>query len=152
MGRLPVGRVSPLRSARAAIPGQGSTDYGQVSRAGGMYPRWRGDGEELFFVAPDGTMMAADFDPAIGLAKGVPRPLFPTQISVGDNRPVRRGQRRGALPASDQARTQAHRSHGLAGACPAVRQSSPNSRSDRRLLHKLLHTLLQLEGLDVGIL
>ena len=58
-----------------------------ISRAGGMYPRWRGDGEELFFVAPDGTMMAADFDPAIGLAKGVPRPLFPTQISVGDNRP-----------------------------------------------------------------
>ena len=38
-------------------------------------------------MAPDGTMMAADFDPAVGGPKGVPRPLFPTQISVGDNRP-----------------------------------------------------------------
>jgi Tol biopolymer transport system component len=30
-----------------------------ISRDGGMYPRWRGDGKELFFLSPDGTMMAA---------------------------------------------------------------------------------------------
>ncbi len=58
-----------------------------VSRDGGKFPRWRGDGKELFFVSPDGTMMAADFDPASGLPKGVPKPLFPTPIGLGDNRP-----------------------------------------------------------------
>ena len=31
----------------------------QVSVDGGHHPRWRGDGGELFFLAPDGTMMAA---------------------------------------------------------------------------------------------
>ena len=58
-----------------------------ISRDGGKYPRWRGDGKELFFVSPAGTMMAAGFDPTNGVSQGVPQPLFPTQIRVGDNRP-----------------------------------------------------------------
>jgi Tol biopolymer transport system component len=44
----------------------------RVSRAGGLLPRWRGDGSELFFLQPDGLMMAvppADPD-------AVPRSLF----------------------------------------------------------------------------
>ena len=40
-----------------------------ISRDGGMYPRWRGDGKELFFLSPDGTMMAAGFDATIGLPR-----------------------------------------------------------------------------------
>ncbi len=31
----------------------------QVSTDGGAKPRWRGDGQELFYVAPEGRMMAA---------------------------------------------------------------------------------------------
>ena len=58
-----------------------------ISRDGGMYPRWRGDGKELFFLSPDGTMMAAGFDATTGLAKGVPQALFPTQLVFGNNRP-----------------------------------------------------------------
>ena len=58
-----------------------------ISGGGGKYPRWRGDGKELFFVSPTGTMMAAGFDPANGVAQGVPQPLFATQIRVGDTRP-----------------------------------------------------------------
>ena len=58
-----------------------------ISHDGGKYPRWRGDGKELFFVSPDGTMMAADIDAATGRSRGVPQPLFPTQIRFGDNRP-----------------------------------------------------------------
>jgi Tol biopolymer transport system component len=58
-----------------------------VSHDGGRYPRWRGDGKELFFVSPDGTLMAADFDPATGRSRGVPQPLFATQIRFGDSRP-----------------------------------------------------------------
>jgi eukaryotic-like serine/threonine-protein kinase len=58
-----------------------------ISRDGGKYPRWRGDGKELFFVSPDGTLMASDFDAATGRSRGVPQPLFATQIRFGDNRP-----------------------------------------------------------------
>jgi Tol biopolymer transport system component len=67
-----------------------------ISRDGGMYPRWRGDGKELFFLSPDGTMMAAGFDATTGLAKGVPQALFPTQLVFGNNRPYavnRNGER-----------------------------------------------------------
>jgi Tol biopolymer transport system component len=58
-----------------------------ISRDGGRYPRWRGDGKELFFLSPAGTMMAAGFDPTNGVSQGVPQPLFATQIRVGDSRP-----------------------------------------------------------------
>ena len=58
-----------------------------ISRDGGRYPRWRGDGKELFFVSPAGTMMAAGFDPTNGASQGVPQPLFASQIRVGDSRP-----------------------------------------------------------------
>jgi len=58
-----------------------------ISRDGGRYPRWRGDGKELFFVSPAGTMMAAGLDPTNGVSQGLPQPLFATQIRVADNRP-----------------------------------------------------------------
>ena len=44
----------------------------RVSRAGGLLPRWRGDGSELFFLQPDGLMMAV----AIASEDAVPRSLF----------------------------------------------------------------------------
>jgi len=31
----------------------------QVSTGGGTYPRWRADGKELYFIGPDGKLMAA---------------------------------------------------------------------------------------------
>jgi hypothetical protein len=34
----------------------------QVSPAGGTMPRWRGDGRELFYMAPDSTLMAVPVD------------------------------------------------------------------------------------------
>ena len=49
-----------------------------VSHKGGFDPRWRADGRELFFVSPEGAMMAADVSPE-GLA-APPKPLFPTRI------------------------------------------------------------------------
>jgi len=68
-----------------------------ISRDGGMYPRWRGDSKELFFLSPDGTMMAAGFDATSGLPQGVPHALFRKQLGVvGDNRPYavdRNGER-----------------------------------------------------------
>jgi hypothetical protein len=37
-----------------------------VSTAGGSQPRWRSDGQELFYVAPDGYLMAVPMGAAAG--------------------------------------------------------------------------------------
>jgi Tol biopolymer transport system component len=81
----------------------------RISRDGGMHPRWRGDGKELFFVSPDGMMMAAGFDPTSGLPKGVPQQLFPTQLVLGINRPyaVDRNGERFLLPIAPDPRVTA---------------------------------------------
>ncbi|MBZ5547140.1 MAG: serine/threonine-protein kinase [Acidobacteriia bacterium] len=56
------------------FPGFGSK--WQVSRGGGEEPRWRGDGEELFYLAPDGKLMAADVKTGAGFEAGSPTALF----------------------------------------------------------------------------
>lgn len=51
-----------------------------------MQPRWRRDGKELFYLAPDATLMAAPIIEAPGgqtLEVGTPLPLFPTRIAGG---------------------------------------------------------------------
>ena len=48
----------------------------QVSRDGGGQPVWRADGQELFFIAPDGALMAAPVE-ASGEFKAGPQALFP---------------------------------------------------------------------------
>lgn len=50
----------------------------QVSTRGGTLPRWRPDGRELYFVAPDGMLMAATVNEANEF--GLPVPLFATNI------------------------------------------------------------------------
>jgi Tol biopolymer transport system component len=42
----------------------------------GTSARWRQDGKELFFDAPDGTIMAVDVSTAGQFRQGTPRPLF----------------------------------------------------------------------------
>ena len=59
------------------FPGPGGKQ--QVSIAGGVEPRWRGDGKELFYLAADDKLMAAEVNikgPAIEI--GAARPLFET--------------------------------------------------------------------------
>jgi hypothetical protein len=56
---------------------EGSGNKSQISTDGGVWPRWRGDGKELFFnLLPN--IMAADIR-VVGLSvqPGVPRILFP---------------------------------------------------------------------------
>ena len=49
----------------------------KVSSSGGFDAAWRGDGREVFYVAPDAQLMAvAVAQSASGLSFGVPRPLF----------------------------------------------------------------------------
>jgi Tol biopolymer transport system component len=57
-----------------------------VSRGGGTAPRWRGDGRELFYLAPNGKMMAVDVSAGQEFHAGTPTPLFqtPSGAIVGD--------------------------------------------------------------------
>jgi Tol biopolymer transport system component len=56
----------------------------QVSINGGLQPRWRADGRELYFIAPDGTLMAASVNAsAATFAAAVPVALFRSRITGG---------------------------------------------------------------------
>jgi Tol biopolymer transport system component len=74
-------------SAPAAVPDRGTPNPGgqwQVSTAGGIYPRWRADGKELYFIAPDGRMMAAPIlVTGATMEPGTPVALFQTRIYGG---------------------------------------------------------------------
>jgi Tol biopolymer transport system component len=60
----------------APFPGPGGN--WQVSTSGGSEPRWRRDGKELFYVAPDGKMMAVDVKASPTFEAEVARALFQT--------------------------------------------------------------------------
>jgi len=67
-------------------PFSGPGSQWQISTEGGSQPRWRPDGKELFYIAPDGRLMAVPI--AVGadpqtLQRGVPVPLFPTGLASG---------------------------------------------------------------------
>ena len=58
----------------------------QVSVAGGSQPRWRPDGRELFYVAPDGRLMAATIRGEADMPKpdiGAPVALFAARLASG---------------------------------------------------------------------
>ena len=59
----------------SAFPGHGETM--QVSTRGGGWPRWRRDGKEIFYLAPDDTFTAVAVNATgSGLVLGASRPLF----------------------------------------------------------------------------
>ncbi len=65
----------------APFPGPG--ERVQVSTAGGSVPRWRGDGKELFYLAPDRRLMAVPIQTEGALEAGIPTPLFETRGDIG---------------------------------------------------------------------
>jgi hypothetical protein len=62
-------------------PTSRSGEQWQVSSGGGQYPEWRADGGELFYVALDGTMMAASIRATARFDVDGARPLFKTPLS-----------------------------------------------------------------------
>ncbi len=63
-----------------------STGIGQLSTEGGVQPRWRRDGKELYYLAPDGRMMSVPISLASDgqmLTSGGAIPLFDSQIAGG---------------------------------------------------------------------
>ncbi len=70
-------------SGRAEVyitPFPPTNDKWQISSAGGVQPRWRGDGGELFYLAPDGAMMSVDLKMGARVEAGAPRALFRTTL------------------------------------------------------------------------
>jgi hypothetical protein len=64
------------------FPGPGG--QWQISTAGGTQPRWRPDGKELYYVAPNGSLMAASIAVSgATLDPGTPTVLFQTRMARG---------------------------------------------------------------------
>jgi len=54
----------------------GAAGKWQVSRGGGTEPRWRGDGKEIFYIAPNGMLTAVPVSSEGTFSTGTPAPLF----------------------------------------------------------------------------
>ena len=74
-------------SAASGAAANAAAGQWQVSTSGGMYPRWRPDGKELYYLGPRSEMMAAPIA-ATGtpLAPGAPVVLFTARIVGGVER------------------------------------------------------------------
>ncbi len=68
---------------RAARPGEAW----QISTRGGVQPRFSPDGKELYFLEPDGTLVAVEIARGADAEArpGVPRPLFATGLRPAPN-------------------------------------------------------------------
>jgi Tol biopolymer transport system component len=65
-----------------AIPFPPSSSGGKwlVSGGGGVQPRWRRNGRELFYISPDSKMMSVEVNTRPVFQSGTPHPLFQTEI------------------------------------------------------------------------
>jgi eukaryotic-like serine/threonine-protein kinase len=52
-----------------------------ISRDGGSQPHWRRDGKELFYVSPDGKLMATDVTEEPIFKASVPKTLFQVPVA-----------------------------------------------------------------------
>jgi Tol biopolymer transport system component len=78
-----------------------------ISAAGGMQPRWRRDGRELFYVAPDTRLMAVPIRFTTApqtFEAGAPVALFPTRLATGGNIPTSGWQARAQYAVSSDGR------------------------------------------------
>jgi Tol biopolymer transport system component len=53
----------------------------QISTSGGSQPRWSADGRDLFYIAPDGRLMAVSVKPGQRFEATAPTALFKTRIA-----------------------------------------------------------------------
>jgi Tol biopolymer transport system component len=71
------GRAEVYAAPFSDVPGALAGGKIKISTDGGARPRWRRDGREIFYVAPDSTMTAIDVQLRNGaLTLGAPRALF----------------------------------------------------------------------------
>jgi Tol biopolymer transport system component len=65
-----------------AIPFPPTGERWQISSNGGVQPRWRADGREFYFLAPDGSMMAVPLPDGRPSHAGKPVVLFNTGLTA----------------------------------------------------------------------
>lgn len=53
-----------------------------VTSGGGRTPVWRGDGKEIFYIAPDGMVTAVEVNAGAAFQVGTPKPLFKAPAGV----------------------------------------------------------------------
>ena len=58
------------------------TGQRQISTEGGTQPRWRRDGKELFYLAPDRKLMAVTVKAGATFEADAPRAMFQTELNV----------------------------------------------------------------------
>jgi Tol biopolymer transport system component len=63
------------------------TSKRQLSSGGGVQPQWRADGRELFYLAPDGSMMSVPVDARTELTARPPVRLFATNMTADSGLP-----------------------------------------------------------------
>jgi eukaryotic-like serine/threonine-protein kinase len=70
-----------------------------ISTAGGVYARWSRDGNELFYIAPDATLMEVSIrrTPAV-LSAGEPVALFKTRRAGGGVNVIKYGHQYDVAP------------------------------------------------------
>jgi Tol biopolymer transport system component len=79
------------------FPGRGGQIL--VSTGGGVYPRWSRDGKELYYIAPDGRMMAVSIRTTSATAEpAVPTALFQTRKVGGGLNVTSRGHQYDVAP------------------------------------------------------
>jgi len=61
------------------FPGPGERK--RISTNGGVQPKWKRDGRELYYLLPDGTLMAVEMTVSATIEPGTPRPLFHTRLT-----------------------------------------------------------------------
>lgn len=73
------------RSEVVVTPFGAAGGRSQISTAGATQPRWSADGNELYYVAPGGMLMAAPIRATSErIGAGAPVSLFQTQMTAGD--------------------------------------------------------------------
>ena len=78
------------------FPGPGSPI--PISTAGGVYARWSHKGDELYYLAPDATMMAVPLRRTPTFSAGAPVPLFKTRRVGGGVNVIGRGPQYDVAP------------------------------------------------------
>src|SRR5437660_11524941 len=61
---------------------EGAGEKKRISPSGGRAPRWSRDGNELFYAAPDDSIVAVPVTPGASLQAGPGTPLFRVETGV----------------------------------------------------------------------
>jgi Tol biopolymer transport system component len=77
------GEIYVRSFSQASVQKSETSGKWQISVGGGSGPRWRGDGRELYYRAPNGKVMAVAITPGTAFQFETPKPLFQASLDEG---------------------------------------------------------------------